>query len=122
MKKLYTLLFTLIIGNVSFADQLDGLAILDFLIYVLLIGAVCILVLFFATISRFAQKEYKVSIPLNFSASALILCALVSIGNLGSGIDPGFLTFCIGVTIISILLIILNYRIGFKKMKDKQKD
>ncbi|MGV3610548.1 MAG: hypothetical protein ACO1N0_06345 [Fluviicola sp.] len=121
MKKLYILLFTLIFGNASFADQLDGLAILDFLIYVLLIGAVCIVVLFFSTIFRFAQKEYKVSIPLNFSASVLILCALISIENLGSGIDPGFLAVCIGITIVSILLIILNYRIGLKEMKGKQK-
>lgn len=122
MKKLYILLFTLILGNASIADQLDGLAILDFLIYVLLIGAVCIIVLFFSTIFRFAQKENKVNIPLNFSASVLILCALISIENLGSGIDPGFLAFCIGITIVSILLIILNYRMGLKKRKDKQKD
>ncbi|MNY35057.1 hypothetical protein D3C86_1694400 [compost metagenome] len=122
MRKLFILLFTLTIGNASFADQLDGLAILDFLIYVLLIGAICIVVLFFSTIFRFARKEYKVSIPLNFSASVLILCVLISMVNLGSSIDPGFLAFCIGITIISILLIILNYRIGLKNTKGKHKD
>lgn len=117
--KLYILLFALIIGNTSFADPLDGLAIFDLLIYVLLTGAVCIVILFFSTILRFARKEYKVSIPLNFSASALIFCALISMGNLGPSIDPGFSACCIGIIIISILLIILNYRIG---LKNKEKD
>lgn len=115
MKKLYLLILTLIVATSSFADQLDGLAIFDFLIYVILIGAICVLVVLFSSIYRFTRKEYKVSIPLNFSASVLIICSLIYIGNLGSSIDSGFLAFCMGISVISILLIILNYRIGLKK-------
>lgn len=121
MKKLYLLMLTLLIATHSFADQLDGLAIFDFLIYVLLIGAFCMLVLFFTSLFRFTRREYKVSLPLNFSASLLIVCSLITIVNLGSSIDSGFLAFCVGISLVSILLIILNYRIGMRKTGDDKK-
>ena len=112
--KLFLLIVTLTIANNSFADQLDGLAIFDFLIWFLLIGVVCLFGLIISAIIRFTRKEYKVSIPLNFFASVLSMCALISIVNLESGIDPGFLTFCIVSILLSLLLMILNYRIGIK--------
>lgn len=121
MKKLYLLMPTLLIATHSFADQLDGLAIFDFLIYVIGIGAFCMLVLFFTSLFRFTRREYKVSLPLNFSASVLIVCSLITIGNLCSSIDSGFLAFCVGISLVSILLIILNYRIGMRKTGDDKK-
>jgi hypothetical protein len=36
---------------------------------------------------------------------------------LRSGIDPGFLAFCIGCILLSILLVILNYSTGAKKRR-----
>lgn len=117
MKKLLSLVLSLLLINSAVADQLDGLAIFDFLIYVILTGAVSLVVLLLSSIIRFSRKECKVSIVLNFSATVLLICSIFSIDNLGSGIDPGFLTFCIGTSLLSILLVILNYRIGFKKSK-----
>lgn len=118
MRKLYVLIFMLIIATNSFADQLDGLAVFDFLIYIILMGAICILVVVFSSIFRFTRKDYKVSVPLNFSASLLVICSLFTIRNLGPSIDPGFLVFCIAILVLSILLIVLNYRIGRKKSED----
>lgn len=117
MKKLFSFLLSLLIIHSSSADQLDGLAIFDFLIYVILTGAVSLVVLLLSSIIRFSRKEYKVSIVLNLSAAVLVICSIYSIDNLGSGIDPGFLAFCVGSLILSILLVILNYRIGLKKSK-----
>ena len=117
MKKLYLLLLTLLFAASSFADQLDGLAIFDFLIYVILVGVISIPVLLISSIFRFNRKEYKVSMALNFSATALIICSIISIANSGSCIDPGFLAICIGISIVSILLLILNHRIGRNKIK-----
>lgn len=121
MKKLI-LILTLLIANFSFADQLDGLAIFDFLIWFILLGAVCLFGLIISAVVRFTRKEYRVSIPLNFFASVLSVCALIAMGNLESGIDPGFLAFCIGSISLSILLMILNYRIGIKNDEEKQNE
>ncbi|MBC9813582.1 hypothetical protein H9Y05_13985 [Crocinitomicaceae bacterium CZZ-1] len=120
MKKLSLLLTSLVIGNRLLADQLDGLAFLDTLVYVLFVGIISSLVLFLTAIFRFSRKEYKVSTPLTISASIVLMCAFISIRTLGSGIDPGFLTFCIGIAILAIVLIILNYRVGIKRIKDQQ--
>jgi peptidoglycan/LPS O-acetylase OafA/YrhL len=117
MKRLL-LIPALLIANYSFADQLDGLAIFDFLIYVILFGGGSLLALIVSALFRFTQKEYKVSIALNFSASVLSFCALIAIGNLDSAIDPGFLAFCIGSITLSVLLMILNYRVGIKRIRE----
>lgn len=115
MKKLISLLLSLLIIHPALADQLDGLAIFDFLIYVVLVGGISLIVLLLSSIIRFSRKEYKVNIVLNLSAAVLLICSIYSIDILGSGIDPGFLAFCIGSLILSIVLVILNYRIGLKK-------
>lgn len=115
MKKLLLWIVPISISNTSFADQLYGLAIFDFLIWFLLIGAVSLLGLVISAVIRFAQKDSKVSRPLNFFASALSASVLISIVNLESSIDPGFLAFCIGSIVLSLLLVILNYRAGIKK-------
>lgn len=120
MKKFYLLILALIIGNSLLADQLDGLAFLDTLIYVFLIGAICSLVLFFSAVFRFSRKKYKVSTPLTISATLLVICSFISIKTLGSSIDPGFFAVCIGIALLSILLIILNYRVGIKRIRDNQ--
>ncbi len=119
MKKLLLWIVLITISYTSFADQLDGLAIFDFLIWFLLIGAVSLLGLVISAVIRFAQKEHKVSRPLNFFASALSACVLISIVNLESSIDPGFSAFCIGSIVLSLLLVILNYRAGIKKTIDE---
>ena len=116
------LILTLLIANYTFADQLDGLAIFDFLIYVLLIGGVSLVALIISSAFRFTQKKYKVNIPLNISAYVLSTCALIAIGNLDSGIDPGFLAFCIGSIILSILLMIGNYRFGINRIRENQNE
>ena len=121
MKKLL-LILTLLFANFSFADQLDGLAIFDFLIYVILIGGVSLLALIVSSVFRFTRKKYKVSILLNLSASMLSFCALLAIWNLDSGIDPGFLAFCIASIVLSTLLIFLNYRFGIKRTREIQND
>jgi peptidoglycan/LPS O-acetylase OafA/YrhL len=112
MKKTIFLFSTLILAHSSFADVLDGLAIFDFLIYVLFSGAISFLFLIIAALFRFTQKSHKVSVQLNIFASIFILCALISLGNLGSGIDPGFSAICIGGILLAIVLVIFNYGLG----------
>lgn len=112
------LIFSVFLALGSRADQLDGLAVFDFLIYVILIGAIALLALIISSFIRFSIMKNKVSIPLNFSASILITCAFIAMGNLSSSIDPGFLVFCLGTIVLSIFLMILNYRVGIKKSND----
>lgn len=117
LKKLPLSVFFILLVNSVSADQLDGLAFLDFLIYIILLGAVSLFLLLVASLIRFSRSKPKVSLILNFSATTVVLCSLISIDNLGSGIDPGFLAFCIGCTALSILLVILNNSVGAKKRR-----
>ncbi|WP_066758807.1 hypothetical protein [Crocinitomix algicola] len=122
MKKFYLSIIALIFGVYSYADQLDGLAIFEFLIYVIMFGGVCFITLIITALIRFSYKENKVSPSLNISAILLILCAIISIGNLGSSIDGGFLAFCLSTIALALLLIFLNYRVGSSHRNSQVED
>lgn len=119
MKKHVLFLLSFLVIHSVLADQLDGLAVLNYLVYVLLLEAIAILVLLFSTGYRFTQKEQKVNPTLNVSATIIIICSLFAIDDLGYGIDPGFLSFSIGMIGLSLLLIFLNYFVGRKKRGKK---
>ncbi len=115
MKKHILFLLSFLVIHSVLADQLDGLAVLNYLVYVFLLETIAILVLLFSTGYRFTRKEQKVNPTLNVSATIIIICSLFAIDDLGSGIDPGFLAFSIGMIGLSLLLIFLNYFVGRKK-------
>ena len=112
----------LLLAQTASADQLDGLQSLDFLLILVLFAAICVIVLFISLvrtiINRTADEEFKVSIGINISCSALIICALLTVTVLGSRIDPGFLVACLGIIMVSCLLIFLNYKVGSKRKEN----
>lgn len=67
LKKLPLSVFFILLVNSVSADQLDGLAFLDFLIYIILLGAVSLFLLLVASLIRFSRSKPKVSLILNFS-------------------------------------------------------
>lgn len=119
MNRYFLLTILLMLAHTASADQLDGLENLDVLLIVGLIGAISIIVLVFSLlrtiINRLAEKEFKVSIGINLSCATLIICSIISMATLGSRIDSGFLLTCIGIIVVSSLLIVLNYKVGSKR-------
>ena len=122
MNRILLLAIFQLIAYTASADQLDGLQSLDFLLILGLLAAICVLVLFISLvrtiINRTADEEFKVSIGINISCSALIICALLTLTVLGSRIDPGFLVACLGIIMVSCLLIFLNYKLGSKRKEN----
>lgn len=122
MNRILLLAIFQLIAHTASADQLDGLQSLDFLLILGLIAAICVIVLFISLvrtiINRTADEEFKVSIGINISCSALIICALLTVNVLGSRIDPGFLVACLGIIMVSCLLIFLNYKVGSKRKEN----
>ena len=122
MNRILLLAIFQLIAYTASADQLDGLQSLDFLLILGLIAAICVIVLFISLvrtiINRTADEEFKVSIGINISCSALIICALLTVTVLGSRIDPGFLVACLGIIMVSCLLIFLNYKLGSKRKEN----
>lgn len=119
MNRYFLLTILLTLAHTASADQLDGLENLDVLLIVGLIGAISIIVLVFSLfrtiINRLAEEEFKVSIGINLSCATLIICSIITMVTLGSRIDPGFLLTCIGIIVVSSLLIVLNYKVGSKR-------
>lgn len=122
MNRILLLAIFQLIAHTASADQLDGLQSLDFLLILGLFAAICVIVLFISLvrtiINRTVDEEFKVSIGINFSCSALIICALLTVTVLGSRIDPGFLVACLGIIMVSCLLIFLNYKVGSKRKEN----
>ena len=118
MNRYFLLTILLTLAHTASADQLDGLDNMDAILILGLIGAISIVVLVFSLlrtiINRLAQEEFKLSIGINLSCSALIICSLIAITALGSQIDTGFLFACIGIIVVSSLLIVLNYKVCSK--------
>ncbi len=117
MNRYYLLLLAILLAKTASADQLDGLAYIDGLLILALIGAVCFLILFFSIVNRFAFEKHKINITLNVTSSILIICSTIAIFTLGSSIDPGFRVACLGTIIVSTILIVLNYKVE-KQKKD----
>lgn len=116
MSRYYLLLILLLLGKTASADQLDGLNDLGTIVFLLLIGVISILVLIVSAVRRFTRTEFKVSLPLNFACTVLIGISLIAIVTIGfTDIDPGFLTACLAVILISALLILANYRVGINR-------
>jgi|GEM_PF-3060219 len=119
MNRYFLLTLLLTLAHTASADQLDGLENLDVLLIVGLIGAISIVVLVFSLlrtiINRLAEEKFKVSIGINLSCATLIICSIISMATFGSRIDPGFLLTCIGIIVVSSLLIVLNYKVGSKR-------
>ncbi|MCF8415964.1 MAG: hypothetical protein K9G40_06955 [Crocinitomicaceae bacterium] len=119
MNRYFLLTMLLTLAHTASADQLDGLENLDVLLIVGLIGAISIIVLVFSLlrtiINRLAKEKFKVSIGINLSCATLIICSIIAMAALGSRIDPGFLLTCIGIIVVSSLLIVLNYKVGSKR-------
>lgn len=119
MNRFFLLTILLTLAHTASADQLEGLDNLDAILILGLICSISIIVLVFSllrtVINRLAQEEFKVSIGINLSCSALIMCSLIAMATLGSQIDPRFLFACIGIIVVSGLLIVLNYKVGSKR-------
>lgn len=118
MNRYFLLTILLTLAHTASADQLDGLDNLDAILILGLIGAISIIVLVFSLvktiINRLTHEQFKVSIGINLSCSTLIICSLFAITALDSQIDTGFLVSCIGIIVVSSLLIVLNYKVGSK--------
>lgn len=119
MNRYFLLTILLTLAHTASADQLDGLDHLDAILILGLIGVISSIVLVFSLlrtiINRLAQEEFEVSIGINLSCSALIICSLIVMTTLGSHIDPGVLFACLGIIVVSSLLIVLNYKVGSKR-------
>ena len=112
MKKIYISALTLFVALYARADQLDGLEHLATIAILTGIGAVSLLVLIITAVIRFSNKEHKPSTPLNLAGCVLIFCCVGAWSTLGTTIDPGFRVTCFGLMLLSLILIILNYRTG----------
>ena len=119
MKRFYLVASALLLCHAAYADQLDGLEDLGTIVTVISIAIVHLFILFFSGVIRFSEKEYKVSIPLNFASFILILCSLIALSTLGSSIDPGFRLTCIGIILLAGTAILLNYRVGRQHKSEK---
>lgn len=104
----------LTIAKLASATELDGLANLDIMLFSGLTGVVSVFVIIFSFVNRFAIRKNKVNKTLNISCTMLIICSGVALLTLGSEIDAGFLATCLVSIFISILLIVLNQRIGLR--------
>lgn len=102
------------IGQNAYADQLDGLKDLGLIFTCLAICVLSLIVAAGSSIYRFTRKAYQVNLTLNLSAFCSATSALLLTLIIGNNIDPGFLTFCLGVMGISVTLMILNYSVGRK--------
>jgi hypothetical protein len=110
MEKKMTLLSLLMISGLTVKADVDTSGV-GVVLTTVPIAFVCIIVLLFASVRRFGLKNQKVNLTLNISAILLIACCLISIMAIGlTGIDPGFLGTCIGLIVISVLLMIFNTR------------
>lgn len=109
--KTYFLIFIILLISKSVsAAAIDGLKNLEYIVILILLGAVSFLVLLFSFIYRLSKK--KRNNVTNIAASTVIISAFSSIMILGlTSIDPGFLATCIGLIIFSILAIFLNYKL-----------
>ena len=73
------------------------------------VGSFSALFLIGFALQRFTTRKYKVSRGLNVSGALLITCSIGCIAILKSEIDTGFLTSCILLVTLSVVLIILNH-------------
>lgn len=83
----------------------------EIVIYLFLLGALCLLLMLFSSVYRFALNRSKVNVLLNISSGTFIFSAIISIMILGSEIDRGYLTTCIVLILVAILLIFFNYKV-----------
>ena len=75
-------------------------------------GVICLLALLIISLKRFDSKTTEPSASLTIFGILLIICSLSCIVAMGlMSIDPGFLAVCIIASALSILLIILNYKL-----------
>ncbi|RFC54314.1 hypothetical protein DXU93_07750 [Brumimicrobium aurantiacum] len=92
------------------AAAIDGLKNLEYVAFLVLLGAISLLVLLISFVYRLSQN--KRSKVVTVAAFSLLICAFGSIAILGlTSIDPGFLATCIGLIVLSILAIVLNYKL-----------
>ena len=115
MRKLYLLLAILLLSTSAYAQ--GGMAGVGAVLILSVIGLISVLMLLIFSVKRFSKSKNTVHIGLNVAATLLICCSLLAIAILSSEIDACFLTTCIVMVLISVLLIILNYRIGNPKKR-----
>ena len=110
-KKTFFFLFIIFLWSKSAtAAAIDGLKNLEYIAFLILLGAVSLMVLLFSFIYRLTKHKHNNVTTI--AAILLLISAFGSIVILGlTAIDPGFLATCIGLIIISILTIVLNYKL-----------
>ena len=118
MNRYILLIVLLSLSKTASADQLDGFESLNAILILAVFAAISAIVLVFSLfttiVSRLAQEEFKVSIGINFSCSTLIICSLIALAFP----DPGFRLACLGIIVVSGVLIYLNYTVGSKRSND----
>jgi NADH:ubiquinone oxidoreductase subunit 6 (subunit J) len=116
MQKFHLVILLLLLVPSAHADQLDGLEGLATIFILIVVGAIFVLLLVISSIYRFTTRPHKVNKTLNFSGSTLIVASFLEIRIIGfNSIDPGFLSTCIGVGVLSGILIYFNYKLVDKE-------